>query len=128
MVYTKFMQHGIRGQKGQALVEAAVAIPIVVLLFAGCVQLLQIGAAHIIVLDAVFEAGRQAAMDGGNDNAQRVAGEICRTISAGATEFTADNFQYQVTHHLAAFFPIVKNVVISHACLRTCFDTSREHN
>ena len=48
------------------MLEAAFAIPVLMLLFAGCVQLLQVGIAHIVVMEAAYEAGRQAVMDQGN--------------------------------------------------------------
>lgn len=111
-----------RSGLGQAAVESAVAIPIAVLLFCGCVQLVQIGLAHLVVLDAVYEAGRQAAMD--NDqpgNAQRVAAEICRFVSPGATTFRVTSGSYTVTHRLRPLFPVVPQLVISHRCLKDVF-------
>jgi hypothetical protein len=102
---------------GQAMVEAAIAIPIAVLLFAGCVQLLQIGIAHIVVMDAAYEAGRQAFLDqGAMDRATQVAGEICRAVSPGATELKFENGQFIVTHHLQTLFPVLKNLGVSHSC------------
>ena len=102
--------------------EAAFAIPVAVLLFAGCIQLIQIGLAHVIVLDAAYEAGRQAALDGSHaGNAQRVAADICRVVSSGATEFRAEDGVYTVTHHLRSIFPIVKNITVTKRCLKSYF-------
>lgn len=108
------------------MVEAAIAIPVAVLLFAGCIQLLQIGLAHIVVLDAAYEAGRRAALDDSQtDNAARLAADICRVVSPGATEFRQENGAYTVTHHLRSIFPLVKNITVTQRCPQTSFDVRR---
>jgi Flp pilus assembly protein TadG len=104
-------------QQGQSMVEAAFAIPILLLLFAGCVQLVQIGVAHIVVRVAAYEAARQTYLASGNlANGRQVAMEICRTLSPGQTEYTLGQRGYQVTHHLQAIFPVIKNVEITYSC------------
>lgn len=114
---------------GQAAVEAAVALPIAVLLFCGCVQLVQFGLAHIVVQEAAFEAGRQAALDkNGTGNAQRVAAEICSRISTGPTEFQIDNGVFVVTHHLHSFLKILPDFAITHRCPPFIFDTGEGNN
>lgn len=115
------------GERGQALVETAVALPLLVLLFMGCAQLCQIGLAHILVMDAVYEAGRQAELDRGQtERAARVAREICARISPGATEFRLEGGKCWVVHHLKAVFPLVKSVVIRHSCPDSLFHTLGE--
>jgi hypothetical protein len=112
----------IRSLKAQAMVETAFAIPILVLLFAGCVQMIQIGIAHIVVMEAAYEANRQLVMDAGNPaNAQRVAAEICRSLSSGPTVY--DKNQAAVTHQLKSIFPIVKQIKITHVCSPRIFQT-----
>ncbi len=120
-----------RNQQGQALAEAALAIPILVLLFMGCLQFLQIGLAHIVVMEAVFEAGRQAYLDQGDPrNGQKVAAEICGSVSPGRTEFVVDPANaartYTVIHDLKALFPIIRNVHIKHSCPEYVFRTEGE--
>jgi len=106
-----------KNQKAQAMVETAFTIPILVLLFAGCVQLIQIGVANVVVYVAVYEAARQAHMDERNlSNGQKVAEEICRAISKGDTEFKFENSYYTVTHHLQPIIPVVKKIRIAHMC------------
>ncbi|MBN1595585.1 pilus assembly protein [candidate division FCPU426 bacterium] len=124
------MRHGSwpgrirRQQKGQSLVEAAFILPVLLLLFAGCALLVQVGLAHIIVQVAVFEAARQAHVDEGRlYNGQRVAVDICTTLSQGQTEFTRDSGRYRVTHHLKPLFPVIKEIRISHACPDYVFQT-----
>ncbi|MCK5218886.1 pilus assembly protein [bacterium] len=113
-------------QRGQLLIETAVALPILIILFMGCVQLVQIGIAHIVVLDAVYEAGRQAGMDQGDTvNAGRVAGEICRSLGPGTTEFICQKQSYIVTHYLKPLFAVVKNVKVRHACPVYLFRTEQ---
>ncbi len=115
-----------RDQKGQLLIEAAVALPILIILFMGCVQLVQIGIAHIVVQDAVYEAGRQAWMDQGDTvNAGRVAGEICRSLSPGRTEFVCQRQWYIVTHHLKPIFAVIKNIKVRHTCPAHLFRTEQ---
>jgi TadE-like protein len=110
-------QHLMKEQTGQAMVEAAFAIPIILLLFAGCTQLIQIGIANIVVRVAVYEGARQAHMDGGElGNGQLVAEDICKSVSSGSTEFTEENGNYTVTHHLKALLPVVKNIKVDHTC------------
>lgn len=122
MRYTSGMSTPRGSGLGQAAVEAAVAIPIAVLLFCGCVQLVQIGLAHLVVLDAVYEAGRQAALDDDQTaNAQRVASDICRSISPGETTFRVVPGVYSVTHRLHPLFPVVPQLAISHRCLKDVF-------
>jgi len=125
MSYTSVMRNLLKDQRGQAMVEAAVAIPIALLLFAGCIQFVQIGLAHIVVMEAAYEAGRQASLDQDQTgNAQRVAAEICRSLSSGTTVFQIDRGQYAVTHHLNSIFPILKNITVSHSCPQTLFLTA----
>jgi hypothetical protein len=114
--------------QGQALVETALAIPILFLLFMGCVQIVQIGLAHVVVLDAAYEAGRQAHMDGNRlDRGRQVAIEICRGVSSGLTEFSLDGHGfYSVTHHLHSIVPIIKNIKITHVCPPFLFRTFGE--
>jgi len=115
MGYTPYMPTLLRGTQAQAMVEAAFAIPVLILLVAGCVQLIQIAIGHIVVMEAAYEANRQVILDQGKtDNALRVAQEICRTISPGATEYDKDTAT--VTHHLRSIFPVIKNIDITHAC------------
>lgn len=115
MGYTPYMIAIFRCVKAQAMVEAALAVPILILLFAGCVQLLQIGIGHIVVMEAAYEANRQVVLDlGKTDNALRVAQEICRTISPGLTEYDRDHAT--VIHHLRAIFPVIKKIDIVHSC------------
>jgi Flp pilus assembly protein TadG len=112
----------IRSTKAQAMVEAALAVPILILLLAGCVQLIQIAIGHIVVLEAAYEANRQVIMDQGKtDNAVRVAKEICSAISPGATDYDLNTAT--VTHHLRSIFPIIKKVDISHSCSPYIFGT-----
>ena len=117
----------IKQQAGQSMVEAAFAIPIVLLLFAGCAQLIQIGIANIVVRIAVYEGARQAHMDGGKlGNGQRVAEDICKGVSSGTTEFTSENRNYPVTHQLKALFPVVKNIKVDHTCPGYVFEAGEK--
>jgi hypothetical protein len=116
MVYICSMRRLLRGQKAQSVVETAFAVPILVILFMGCVQLIQIGIGQIVVMVAAYEAGRQVFLDqGGLTNGQQVAQRLCATVSSGPTRLSAEGGQYQVTHHLHAWFPIVKNIQLRHA-------------
>jgi hypothetical protein len=119
-----------QNQDGQALVETVLAIPIILLLFLGSVQMIQIGLAHIVVLDAAYEAGRQAHLDGNRlENGRRVAEEICRCVSSGPTEFSRDDQgKYVVTHHLHSIFPVLKNITIMHQCPWFLFRTFGEED
>jgi Flp pilus assembly protein TadG len=102
------------------MVETALAVPVLILLVAGCVQLLQIAIGHLVVMEAAYEANRQVILDQGKtDNALRVAQEICRTLGPGTTEY--NQASATVTHHLRAIFPIVKKVDISHSCSPNIF-------
>jgi len=114
ILWRKKLQCLIRRQKGQAMVEAAFALPIVLLLFGGCLQLIQIGISTIVVKVAVYEAARQAHMDKQDlGNGRQVAQEICKTLSSGATEFDYEDGAYRVVHHLNALIPVIGDVAIT---------------
>lgn len=116
-------------QKGQALVEMALAIPILILLFCGCMQLVHIGIAHIVVRDAAFEAGRSAVMNQNNlSRGEAIAQQICRKVSSGATTFEmaslgGNSHEYVVTHYLHPIFPVINNIEVKHSCPDFLFDT-----
>lgn len=104
-------------QQGQALVETALALPLLLLLFAGCLQLIQLGVAHIVVQVAAYEAGRQAVMDNrAIGQARRVAEEVCRPLGAGRTEITVGSGRTVVVHHLQTLLPIGREIPVRRSC------------
>jgi hypothetical protein len=117
-------------QKGEVLVETALAVPLVLAIFAGCAQIVQIGLAHIVVREATYEAGRQYWMDNSSGNAGRVAAEICSRLSSGRTVFAYDAATglCTVTHQLNSLFSIVKNIKISHSLPAGVFRTEQEED
>jgi hypothetical protein len=108
----------LRSQGGQAVVEAVLAVPILIMLFAACLQLLHLGLAHIVVELAAYEATRQGTLANMNlSEARRTAEDICRVLGPGKTEVTyQDNPpRYVVTHHLRPLVPIVRELIVSHS-------------
>lgn len=105
--------------QAQAMVEAALAIPILILLFAGCLQLVHVAIANAVVQVAAYEAGRQAGLDSSDmTRAQAVAQEICGALSKGSTNcfYDPDSGSYKVTHNLKAIVPVLGEIKITHAC------------
>ena len=117
------IQHeAFEGERGQALAETLVALPVLLCLFAGCVQFVQIGIAHAVVRQAAFEGGRAAYLRGNDLSAgARVARELCRAVGPGRTEFTLSGGAFHVTHELQALFPVIQGLRIHHACPATAF-------
>jgi Flp pilus assembly protein TadG len=127
MVYTLSMARRWLSRKGQSMIEAAVAVPILVVLFMGCIQLAQIGLGQIVVMVAAYEAGRQVSMDDNQTaNGERVAKEICAAVSSGDTtlSLTSNPNECTVSHHLRALFPVVKNITLTASCPQHLFMTS----
>ncbi len=122
MEYTRFMPFIFRCVKAQAMVETAFALPVLVLLLAGCVQVLQIAVAHIVVLDAAYEANRQYVLDQRRaEGACRTAQHICRALGPGVTEYSP--IRSQVTHYLKPLFPMFSTIKIQHDCMWFVFST-----
>lgn len=99
-------------------------LPVLLLLFLGCLQLLQIAVAQLVVMDAAYEAGRQAYLHAGQtEPGQAAAADICRSLSPGRTDFgyDPDAGAYRVTHHLQPLFPRVGKPAISYACPASVF-------
>lgn len=124
------MRQIIKQEKAQNLVEAAIAIPILLIIFFGCVELVHLAIAHIMVKEAAYEAGRQAAIHQDNTHqAETVAASICEKISGGKTRFfikDADNSgpkQYVVSHKKTALFPIIPDQEIKHSVAAFVFHT-----
>ncbi len=117
LLLTLFRRH-----RAQALVETALALPLLLLLFAGCLQIIQLGVAHIVVQVAAYEAGRQAAMDNQDlGRARQVAEDMCRPLGAGRTEIKVEQGRTVVTHHLKTLLPIGREIPVSRACLSIVF-------
>lgn len=105
-------------QAGQAVVETVLAIPILIALFAACLQMLHLGIAHIIVELAAFEATRQATLANMNINdARSTAEDICKVLGPGQTEVKyMDNPPgYTIIHHLRTIVPIVRELKVEHS-------------
>jgi len=101
------------------------ALPIVLVLFMGCVQLVQIGVAHVVVMEAAYEAGRQFALDQDPVHAAQVARDICRPISPGLTEFEPQIRGGRVSHHLRPVVAVIQNVKITHTCPAKLFQSGQ---
>jgi Flp pilus assembly protein TadG len=78
-----------RGDAGQATVELALALPFVLLLLLGVIQVGLVVAAHVRVVNAAREGARAAAVDDRPGAARRAATEAgadparCRTTVSG---------------------------------------------
>ena len=109
----------VKQEKAQTLIEAAIALPVLLLLFFGCMELVHVAVGHIVVREAAFEAGRQASINKNADYATKVAISICGKISKGETTFEIEDREnnkksYVVTHHLKPWVPIIPGKEISH--------------
>ncbi|MEW6516614.1 MAG: TadE family protein [candidate division FCPU426 bacterium] len=98
------------------MVESALAIPILIALFAACLQMLHLGLAKVVVYVAAYEAARQGTINNMNLNeARRTAEEICGVLGKGRTEVTYDGQvqRYTITHYLQPIVPIVREIKVS---------------
>lgn len=111
----------IQDESAQALVESAIAIPVLIILFFGCLELIHMGIGHIVVREAVFEAGRMCYLDKEDQqNAERIAKEICSKISKGNTDFYIDEPPqgarvYVVSHQIKPIVPVIPSREIKYS-------------
>ncbi len=120
----------LKPEQGQALVETALALPLLVLIFLGTIEFVHWSIAQVVVKEAAFEAGREAVLHGDDRNAAtRVAQKICSSVSSGKTTFLIEHAdqpalkRYVVIHHLKLIFPIWPVPSISQAVPAFLFDT-----
>lgn len=108
----------LHSQCGQAVVEMVLAIPILIALFAACLQLLHLGMAHIIVELAAYEATRQATLANMNiADARSTAEDICKVLGPGRTEvkYQDNPAGYIIIHHLRTIVPMIRELKVEHS-------------
>ncbi|MEW6515746.1 MAG: TadE family protein [candidate division FCPU426 bacterium] len=101
---------------GQAVVESALAIPLLIALFAACLQMLHLGLAKVVVYIAAYESARQGTINNMNLNeARRTAEEVCGVLGKGRTEVTYDGQvqRYTITHYLRPIVPVIREIKVS---------------
>lgn len=120
----------LKKEEGQALVETAVALPIVLILFLGAIEFVHWNMARVVVKEAAFEAGREAFLDHDDiGQARLMAKKICAPLGSGETIFRIDHADepalknYVVSCHLKALFPLWTIPVVTQSVPALLFDS-----
>ena len=108
----------LRGkQKGQALTEFILVVPVLLLIIFGIMQLAIIGNAYIVVHHAAYTAARVAAVHSGGGRVRESAQEICRAVTKDisrvttTTTKTGDDVKVKVTYRMSLIFPIINLIL-----------------
>ena len=110
-----------KGERGQALVEMALVLPLFFLLLFGVIEMGRVGYAYITVSNAAREGGRVATI-GGTDleitssikNAATTLDPASLTINITPTQalrLSGQGVTIQVTYPVQLVIPIISNVI-----------------